>query len=116
MAMIVIPGLEVLSVNTTVVSAMIVVGHGQYQQRREHRKLHKREERVWGFGEARGDASALNPTLAILQLFDHRHVERMHHLPQEKGMLSPKLQCGVHRISTMSFPSTKFASSLTVPR
>jgi hypothetical protein len=53
-----------------------------------------RRDKVWGFGEAeRRCASALEPPhFAIFQPSDHRHVERVHHLPQEKGMLPPKLQ------------------------
>lgn len=34
------------------------------------------------------------PTLDIFQPSDHRHVERVHHLPQEKGTLPPELRCG----------------------
>jgi hypothetical protein len=70
----------------------MVDGHGQYQHR-EDGKLNKREKQSLGFRRSREEMPRLwTPTLTIFQPSDHRHVERVHHLPQEKGMLSPKLE------------------------
>lgn len=59
------------------------------------------------FGEDEEMPRLWTPTLDIFQPSDHRHVERVHHLPQEKGMLPPKLQWGTHLISTVSVESVR---------
>jgi hypothetical protein len=66
--------------------------------------------RKQSFGEDEEMPRLWTPTLDIFQPSDHRHVERVHHLPQEKGTLPPKLRCGGPVLSPQR-PPTLFADS-----